>query len=44
MEIYHRDHLIIIVHMTTWNDLTIWNEENTIIDWINGKDRQACVF
>ena len=35
MEIYHRDHWIIIVHMTTWNDLTIWNEENTIIDWIN---------
>ena len=35
MEIYHRDHWIIIVHMTTSNDLTIWNEENTIIDWIN---------
>ena len=35
MEIYHRDHWIIIVHTATWKDLTKWNEENTIIDWIN---------
>ena len=35
MEVYHRDHLIITVHITTWNDLTKWNEENKIIDWIN---------
>ena len=47
MEIYHREHLIIIGHMTTCNDLAKWNVENTIIDWINhmgsGEDRQACV-
>ena len=35
MEIYHRDHWIIIVHMATWKDLTKLNEENKIIDWIN---------
>ena len=35
MEIYHRDHWIIIVHTATWKDLTKWNEENTIMDWIN---------
>ena len=35
MEIYHRDHWIIIVHTATWKDLTKWNEENTINDWIN---------
>ena len=35
MEIYHRDHWIIIVHMATWKDLTKWNEENTTMDWIN---------
>ena len=35
MEVYHRDHLIITVHITTWNDLTKWNEENKIIEWIN---------
>ena len=35
MEIYHRDHWIIVVHTATWKDLTKWNEENTIIDWIN---------
>ena len=35
MEIYHRDHWIIDVHMATWKDLTKWNEENTIMDWIN---------
>ena len=34
MEIYHRDHWIIIVHMAIWKDLTKLNEENTIIDWI----------
>ena len=32
MEIYH--HWIMIVHMAKWKDLTKWNEENTIIDWI----------
>ena len=31
MEIYHRDHWIIDVHMATWKDLTKWNEENTIM-------------
>ena len=35
MEIYHRDNWIIIVHMAKWKDLTKWNEENTIMDWIN---------
>ena len=39
MEIYHRDHWIIIVHMAIWKDLTKWNEENTIIDWINHMGR-----
>ena len=39
MEIYHRDHWIIIVHMATWKDLTKWNEENTIMDWINHMGR-----
>ena len=34
MEIYHRDHWIMIVYMAIWKDLTILNEENTIIDWI----------
>ena len=32
MEIYHRDHWIIIVHTAIWKDLTKLNEENTIID------------
>ena len=35
MKIYHRDHWITIVHMATWKDLTKWNEENTMMDWIN---------
>ena len=35
MDIYHRDHWIIDVHMATWKDLTKWNKENTIMDWIN---------
>ena len=35
MEIYHRDHWIMVVHMATWKDVTIPNEENTIINWIN---------
>ena len=35
MEIYHRDHWIIIVHMATWKDLTKGTEENTAIDWIS---------
>ena len=39
MEIYHRDHWIMIVHMDTWKDLTNWNEENTMIDWINHMGR-----
>ena len=39
MEIYHRDHWIIIVHTATWKDLTKWNEENTMIDWINHMGR-----
>ena len=39
MEIYHRDHWIIIVHTATWKDLTKWNEENTISDWINHMGR-----
>ena len=41
MEIYHRDNWIIIVHMATWKDLTKWNEENTIMDWINHMERIA---
>ena len=32
--------LIIIVHMGTWNDLTKWNEENTIM-W-GGSMEQGC--
>ena len=39
MEIYHRDHWIIIVHTATWKDLTKWNEKNTIIDWTNHMGR-----
>ena len=39
MEIYHREHWIIIVHMATWKDLAKWNEENTIMDWINHMGR-----
>ena len=39
MEIYHRDHWIIIIHTAKWKDLTRWNEENTIIDWINHMGR-----
>ena len=39
MEIYHRGHSIIIVHTATWKDLTKWNEENTIVDWINNMGR-----
>ena len=39
MEIYHRDHWIIIVHMATWKDLTKLNEENTIKNWINHMGR-----
>ena len=39
MEIYHRDHWIIIVHTATWKDLTKWNEENTMMDWINHMGR-----
>ena len=39
MEIYHRDHWIIIVHMAIWKDLTKWNEEDTIIDCINHMGR-----
>ena len=39
MEIYHRGHWIIIVHTATWKDLTKWNEENTIVDWINNMGR-----
>ena len=35
MEIYHRDHMIIDVHMAIWKDLTKWIDENTIMDWIN---------
>ena len=35
MDIYHRDHWIIDVHMATGKDLIKWNEENTIMDWIN---------
>ena len=35
MEIYHRDHWIIIVLMATWKDLTKGTEENTAIDWIS---------
>ena len=41
MEIYHRDYMIIIVHMATWKDLTKWNEENTIFDWINYTGRMV---
>ena len=41
MEIYHRDNWIIIVHMATWKDLTKWNEENTIMDWINHMGRMV---
>ena len=45
MEIYHRDNWIIIVHMATWKDLTKWNEENTIMNWINHMERIVkCVF
>ena len=39
MEIYHRDHWIMIVHMAKWKDLTKWNGENTIIDLINHMGR-----
>ena len=39
MEIYHRDHWMIIFHTGTWKDLTKWNEENTIMDWINHMGR-----
>ena len=28
-------HWIKIVHTATWKDLTKWNKENTIMDWIN---------
>ena len=35
MDVYHRDHWIIDVHIATWKDLTKWNKEKTIIDWIN---------
>ena len=41
VEIYHRDHWIIIVHTATWKDLTKWNEENTINDWINHMERMV---
>ena len=45
MEIYHRDNRIIIVHIATWKDLITWNEENTIMDWINHTGRIVkCVF
>ena len=39
MEIYHRDNWIMIVDMATGKGLTIWNEENTITDWINHMGR-----
>ena len=39
MEIYHRDHWIMVVHMATWKDVTVPNEENTKIDWINHMGR-----
>ena len=39
MEIYHRDHWIIIVHMAIWKDLTKWNEGNTVMNWINHMGR-----
>ena len=39
MEIYHRDHWIIIVHMAIWKDFNKWNEENTKMDWINHMGR-----
>ena len=44
MEIYHRDHWIIIVHIAIWKDFNKWNEENTKIglDQSYGEDRQAC--
>ena len=35
MEIYHRDHWAIIVHMAPWYDLTKGTEENTSIDLIS---------
>ena len=35
MEIYHRDHWAIIVHMAQWYDLIKGTEENTSIDWIS---------
>ena len=39
MEIYHRDHWIMVVHMATWKDLTKENEENKMMDWINHMGR-----
>ena len=39
MEIYHRDHWMIFVHTARLKDLTKWNEENTIMDWINHMGR-----
>ena len=35
MEIYHRDHWIIIVHMAPRNNLTKGTDENTAIGWIS---------
>ena len=35
MEIYHRDHWIIIVHTASWNNLTKGTDENTAIGWIS---------
>ena len=43
MEIYHRDHWIMIVPMAKWKDLTKWNEENTMMDWINHMGRITSV-
>ena len=39
MEIYHRDHWIIIVYLTTWNDLNMGIEENNLTDLVIREDR-----
>ena len=41
MEIYHRDHWIIIVYLTTWNDLNMGIEENNLTDLVIREDRDV---
>ena len=46
MEIYHRDHWIIIIYLTTWNDLNMGIEENKLTDLVIREDCDVslCAF